>query len=147
MISHGCKIWMEILDFTTLTPFPFRVAPGVSCFPVFRSSVVACRRRGVPMTWMSGWAISRTITVAAFDAGTSKLDGTDVFFFFNLPSLRLAAILHLKMDGWNTMSRFLSGVSAYFQGCLLLVSGRCIRLSFVPYILSIICVRRKQTQS
>ncbi len=70
-----------------------------------------------------------------------------MFFFFNLPSLRLAAILHLKMDGWNTMSRFLSGVSAYFQGRLLLVSGRCIRLSFVPYILSIICVRRKQTQS
>ena len=41
-------------------------------------------------------------------------------------SLKLTFLHHLKMDGWNTSSRFLKiGVLAYFQVVkMLLVSGR-----------------------
>ena len=39
-----------------------------------------------------------------------------------LPSLKLTASLPLKMDGWNTILSY--WVEAYFQGLLLLVSGR-----------------------
>ena len=33
-----------------------------------------------------------------------------------LPSLKPTASLHLKMDAWNTYSRFLLGETAHFQG-------------------------------
>ena len=39
----------------------------------------------------------------------------------HIPSLKLT-FSHLKMDGWNTILSY--WVSAYFQGRLLLVSGR-----------------------
>ena len=56
--------------------------------------------------------------------GTGLQEGS-VFFIVGLhdvPSLKLTASLHLKMDGWK-MS-FLLGQKAYFQRLWLLVSGR-----------------------
>ena len=41
-------------------------------------------------------------------------------FFVNIPSLKLTAILHLKIDGWKTTFplgfRLFSGANCYYQG-------------------------------
>ena len=42
-------------------------------------------------------------------------------FLFSLPSLKLTASLHLKMDDWKTILSFLRPAS--FEGLKLLVSG------------------------
>ena len=33
-----------------------------------------------------------------------------------IPSLKLTASLHLKMDGWNTIVSFLGRLGLFFQG-------------------------------
>ena len=102
-------------------------------FPLFKpqqkrlQAVCKLRRRLAKMTHLTIWRLNSVLVELYWKPLKTALlqIGKSVFMLLGSirDSLKGTASLHLRMDGWNTIVSFW-GVWAYFQGRLLLVSGR-----------------------
>ncbi len=78
------------------------------------------------------WALQRDIWSISSQIWPEAAWSDMLSWLTDLDPLKLTASSHLKMDGWNTNTPFLLGwESRFFQGRLLLVSGRVVHVIHV----------------